>query len=239
MRPLTRAVTRAVTSWEPGRLSPAERERLDSEGYLALPSILDLEQVEDALAIVRELLGGSAERTSGTLHLSGLAGRAPLLDTAWSHPLVLTAVRHVLGDEVRLSELAYRAPLPGYGAQAIHADWAEPVEQGDYLVCSAVVALTDFDPTNGSTRVVPGSHRWRAVPRKAQPGRWQPGERRLTGRAGTAFVINGHLWHSGTLNEGRTPRHALLASFARADVRRFDASAPCLPIAPGGKGRAT
>ncbi|MFD1044663.1 hypothetical protein ACFQ1S_03175 [Kibdelosporangium lantanae] len=37
----------------------------------------------------------------------------------------------------------------------------------------------------------------------------------LTGPAGTCWLFNSHLWHSGTVNNSTEPRHAVLTSFHR------------------------
>ena len=187
-------------------------EALDRDGFAALPGVLSATQVAAALARVEELLRGQPAQ-GGTLHLGGLA-QDPAFEPARSHTGVLAAIGHILGV-VRLREVSYRAPLPGHGWQGLHADWSGPPEAGRYQVASAIVALAAFTEVGGSTRVIAGSHRRRSVPKADDPRRRHPGERRLIGPAGTAFVFNGHVWHSGTRNDGAAPRHALVLSFSR------------------------
>ena len=81
---------------------------------------------------------------------------------------VLACMAYVLGD-FKLSSLNFRAALPGQGHQNLHTDWGGPVEPGEYQVCNAIWLLDDFTASNGATRVVPGSHRARTVPRLALP----------------------------------------------------------------------
>jgi ectoine hydroxylase-related dioxygenase (phytanoyl-CoA dioxygenase family) len=42
-------------------------------------------------------------------------------------------------------------------------------------------------------------------------------EKRLTGPAGTVFILNIHCGHSAVRNASQQPRHALLANFSRRD----------------------
>jgi ectoine hydroxylase-related dioxygenase (phytanoyl-CoA dioxygenase family) len=79
--------------------------------------------------------------------------------------------------------------------------------------------LDDFTPTNGATRLVPGSHRFGTLPQSvmADPAAPHPDEVLITGPAGSALIYNAHLWHGGTANRTSAPRRALHAFFARRD----------------------
>ena len=116
--------------------------------------------------------------------------------------------------------MAVRAPNPGYGGQALHADHAGlPPAQPQGVV--AIVALVDVTAEGGATRVVPGTHTWRKLAPSNSHDRRHPDERRIALTAGSALVFNGHLWHSGTRNDGPYRRDALQVSFARAGTARF------------------
>jgi len=203
-------------------------EALDNDGFVAVPGVLDAPQARLAVAILGDLVaesrrqpGGAAEGhadklTGGTLHLEGLEHRGTALPAVWEDPGVVAAVRHHLGPAAALRTATYRAPLPGRGGQTLHVDWAGFVAEGDWQVCNAIVALVDFTAANGATRVVPGTHRHpdrRFRPRS--PLDRHPRQQLLTGPAGTAFVFSGHVLHSGTVNRGTAPRHALLATWQR------------------------
>ena len=86
----------------------------------------------------------------------GHQGHEPgrVLDPFVFHPKLLAAVRHVLGPRFRYSSSNFHCPLPGYGHQAIHADWGWGVR--DPEVVNAIWLLDDFTAENGPTRVVPG-----------------------------------------------------------------------------------
>jgi ectoine hydroxylase-related dioxygenase (phytanoyl-CoA dioxygenase family) len=108
-----------------------------------------------------------------TKHVSALAAVSPTFaDEVMTHPTYLH-----LCDEILLPSCSrYRLNLghliargPGAEAQIPHRDedvWPHFPRPHDELQIASLVALVDFRPDNGATRVVPGSHRW---PRERQP----------------------------------------------------------------------
>jgi ectoine hydroxylase-related dioxygenase (phytanoyl-CoA dioxygenase family) len=111
-----------------------------------------------------------------TKHVSGLAGVSPTFaNEVLPHP-----VYRAVCDTVLLPQCArYRLNLghlivrgPGATAQFPHRDedvWPHfPRPHADIQVAS-LLALVDFEPDNGATRLVPGSHRWEDRARKPEP----------------------------------------------------------------------
>ena len=201
-------------------LDPETAERLDRDGYAPLPGVLDGAQLEAIRARLAELMAAEGDQAgievhqeAGTDRLADLVNKGEMFRPCFTDSRLLACMAHVLGD-FKLSSLNFRAALPGQGHQNLHTDWGGPVEPGDYQVCNAIWLLDDFTPSNGATRVVPGSHRAGTVPRLAlsDPAARHPDEVLVTAPAGTVVVFNSHLWHGGTQNRSdRTaPRHALL-----------------------------
>ena len=206
------------------RLSDAEKQHLDGEGYLALTGLLSAKQVAALRTRLQALIVEESDRAGlefaqepGTQRLANLVDKDPLFDICFSHPRVLAAISHVLNGDFKLSSLNARAALPGEGLQALHADWGGAVEPGAYQVCNSIWLLVDFSEANGATRIVPGSHRRGQVPREALADPWaqHPEEMLLTAKAGTVVIFNSHLWHGGTVNRTGKPRYALHSYFTR------------------------
>ncbi len=125
--------------------------------------------------------GLEVHQERGTDRLADLVNKDPRFEVCFSHPRVLAAMQHVLG-EFRLSSLNSRAALPGEGHQGLHADFGHPVQPGEYEVCNSIWLLDDFTPSNGATRVVPGSHRRGTMPgdEMPNPGADHPDQIQLT-----------------------------------------------------------
>lgn len=213
----------------PDLLTDDERTFLDEQGYLPLPGILSDEQVATMRARFDELVeeegdraGTEVHQEAGTNRLSDLANKGTCFDVCYTHPKVLACIRHVLGDELKLSSLNGRASLPGQGLQGLHADWGSGVEPGDYYVCNSIWLLCDFTEENGATRVVPGSNRSGQHPKDVLEDATapHPDEVILTAKAGTVVIFNSHTWHGGTLNRSDEPRYGLHSYFTRRDQKQ-------------------
>jgi ectoine hydroxylase-related dioxygenase (phytanoyl-CoA dioxygenase family) len=200
---------------------PARRDhqQLDEDGFLVLENAIEPKRVKGMRDRLEELLAVTKQSHAGTLVVGGLL-EEEVFDTAWNHPRVLAAVRHILGDEFRLTGVASRGIKPGHGQQALHVDWSDMPgsKSGVWYGCTVICALVDFTRENGATRVVPASHRHPWMLKTGHDARKpHPIERRLTGPAGTVFVLNIHCGHSAVHNASRSPRHAIFSCFSRCD----------------------
>ncbi len=209
-------------------LTAAEKARLDEDGFLPLPGILSAGQLQVIRRRLAELSAAEGQRAGAEVHqeegadrLADLVNKDPVFDVCFTHPRVLAAIAHVLGD-FTLSSLNSRAALPGHGHQRLHADWGAPVEPGNYRVCNSIWLIDDFTESNGPTRLIPGSHRSAQLPREvmADPAGPHPGEVTLRASAGTVVIFNSHLWHGGTRNVTDRPRRALHSYFCRRGLKQ-------------------
>ena len=209
-----------------GDLLDAEtKERLDRNGFAPLPGILSAAQVDafnSRLAeLTREegdLAGLEVHQEAGTDRLADLVNKDPMFEVCFTHPLVLAAMAHVLG-EFKLSSLNSRAALPGQGLQGLHADWGRREPGEGFSVCNSIWLLDDFTAENGATRVVPGSHLRPELPGDVvdDPSAPHPDQVQLTAPAGTVVIFNSHVWHGGTLNRSDRPRRAMHSYFTRRE----------------------
>jgi ectoine hydroxylase-related dioxygenase (phytanoyl-CoA dioxygenase family) len=208
-------------------LSPEQSDRLDADGYLLLPDAIDSATLAALRARFDELVEseldpgyrGLRQEEVGASWLVNLVDKDPVFDAVWNHPVQLAAVAHVLSwNDMKLFSLKGRSALPGHGQQRLHVDWPDAVEAGSFQVCNSAWMLDDFTMENGSTRVVPGSHRWGRTPKQSEgPQGSTAGEVYVTGKAGSCAVFNSHIWHGGTVNNSPAPRRVLLAAFVRRE----------------------
>jgi len=215
-------------------LTPQEKAFLDEHGYLILGQVLTSQQLEAIRNRLQELLETEGEKAGAELldskyirhpkeegadRLADLVNKDPRFDIFYTHPRVLAGVVHVLGQEIKLSSLNYRAALPGYGLQKLHADWHEAVAPGDYKVCNSIWLLDDFSAANGATRMVPGTHKQGLLPQDdlKDPFATHPDEIILEAPAGTVAIFNSHTWHGGTINHSDKPRRAVHSYFCQRD----------------------
>jgi hypothetical protein len=204
-------------------LTDAQKRQLAEDGYLPLPGLMSGELLRDLRQRVDELFaregesaGSEFKHEPGARRLANLVNKGGIFVDVMLTPAVLDAMAHVLGPRFKLSSFNIRDASPNDGAQPLHADSGAIADADGYWVCNSVWMLDDFTEQNGATRIVPGSHRWRRTP---PPGLFDPypGERLVTGAAGTVVIMNAHMWHGGTVNRTAAPRRAMHVYFTRWD----------------------
>ena len=205
--------------------SKSSSETPEDPGYTVLEALLsegDLRDIRGAIAVLHEKAKTDPLfRTGGTLHLDGLYEIGDPFDRVWTNERLVTAVTTLVGPEFRVSEVHMRSPLPGEGAQALHADYYRLPPDGGHFLATAIVAIDDFTSRNGATRIVPGSHRTLNLDAPKDHDTPHPRERVVEMTAGSALVFSGHLWHSGTRNRSGNRRDALQIVFTRPGVRWY------------------
>jgi ectoine hydroxylase-related dioxygenase (phytanoyl-CoA dioxygenase family) len=225
-------------------LTPEQRRQLDEEGYFVVPDVFSPAEVEEMrseferLRTIEGQFGGHEVHIEpGAPRLSNLFNKSAAFDRCLSCKPTLAAAHYLLG-EIRVYSLNARNPLKGQGQQMLHSD-VPRVSPTDWRVVNSMVMLDDMTPDNGPTRVVPGSHKWVPInvpdvnmaevkeivvrPEERDmvpkdPTAPHPKEIRVTGRAGSVAVINGHIWHGGTRNDSGAPRRVLHLAIGRRDL---------------------
>ena len=210
--------------------SPVNAEnlrQLDELGWIALPGVMDRDFLREIRDRVEELwekegenAGAEFRREPGARRLANLVDKGEVFERVVSHPRVLDAVRHVLGEDFKLSSLNARSTDPhSPDAQPLHCDAGAVADDSGFWVCNTIWLLDDFTPANGATRIVPRSHHWRKAPQQelADPQAAHADEILVLGEAGTVVVMNTHAWHGGTANRTGQPRRALHAFYTRGD----------------------
>lgn len=201
--------------------------QLDEQGWVSLPAAMDAAFLQEIRARVEQLwkeedsdAGSEFRKEPGARRLANLVDKGEVFERVVSHPQVLAAVRHVLGDDFKLSSLNARSTDPWWPeCQPLHCDAGAVADDSGFWVCNTIWLLDDFTPTNGATRIVPGSQHRRKTPQQelADPQATHPEEVLVLGKAGTVVVMNTHAWHGGTANRTGDPRRALHAFYTRGD----------------------
>jgi hypothetical protein len=223
----------------------AEQHRqLDEQGYFVVPDVFTPTEVEEMRSeferlrrIEGEYGGHEVHIEPGAPRLSNLFNKSAAFDRCLSCKPTLAAAAYLLG-EIRVYSLNARNPLKGQGQQLLHSD-VPRVHPTDWRIVNSMVMLDDMTDANGPTRIVPTSHKWVPInvpdvnmaevqrievrPEDAgiipkDPLAPHPKEIKLTGKAGSVAVINGHIWHGGTRNESGAPRRVLHLAIGRRDL---------------------
>jgi ectoine hydroxylase-related dioxygenase (phytanoyl-CoA dioxygenase family) len=215
-------------------LTKEEIEFLDNYGYLNLGQLLTPIQVKEVNERIIELMEFEGENAGAELaeskyirhpkeegadRLADLVNKGSVFDVFYTHPRVLAGIEAVLGQAYKLSSLNYRAAKPNKGHQKLHVDWKNAAVDGTYKVCNSIWLFDDFTEHNGSTRIVPKTHKLSILPDEAMadPNDKHPDEIRIIAPAGSVFIFNSHVWHGGTTNLTAHDRRSIHSYFCTRD----------------------
>lgn len=199
---------------------------LDELAYTLIPSFASDELLAELRATVARLYeiegenaGSEFRLEPGCLRLANLVDKGDVFQKVIAAPEMLALVRHVLGDDFKLSSLNCRTALPGCAPQPLHADMGGIADERGPWVCNIIWMLDAYTADNGPVRVVPGSHRWGRLPASELPDlqATHPAEVVVTAPAGSVVVMNAHTWHGGLDNRTQGERTALHAFYCRGD----------------------
>jgi ectoine hydroxylase-related dioxygenase (phytanoyl-CoA dioxygenase family) len=224
--------------------TPDQQRKLDEQGYFVVEDVFSPDEVAEMLSeldrlqkLEGEFGGHEVHIEPGALRLSNLFNKSAAFDRCLTCQPTLAAAHFLLG-EISVYSLNARSPAKGQGQQLLHSD-VPRVTPTDWRVVNSMVMLDDMTLDNGPTRVVPGSHKWvpinvpdvnmaevkhvEVTPEDRlimpqDPYAPHPQEIKVTGRAGSVAVINGHIWHGGTRNESGKPRRVLHLAIGRRDI---------------------
>jgi ectoine hydroxylase-related dioxygenase (phytanoyl-CoA dioxygenase family) len=224
-------------------LTTTQTQQLEDNGYFMVPGYFSPEQV-DALRVAADKAAETAKirddlsiEPGRSVFLVDLLNKGEVFDWCLSCRPTLAAA-HLLLGEIRAYSLQGRNPSKGTGQQALHSD-VPRLGPTDWRLVNTMILLDDVSEENGATRLVPGSHKLPPLnvpsgnlgnvalkePTNSEklllpddPFAPHPDEVRVTGTAGTICVINGCVWHGGTMNKSGAPRRVLHMAIGRRDI---------------------
>lgn len=206
--PLTDGIV--LTDVESRSVSKAVSE-VASSGYSIVPGFLSsdtLARVRDEMEPIFAMTGQRDASRGGryqgiqAVHVHNLFAKTRAVDGIAIDPVLLKIIEGVLGPLFQMSVATAMCPSPGVDPQGLHQD------DGHYplprprppFIANTLIALDEFTPRNGATRLVPGSHLWtRPVEQDVEFALAEMS-------AGSLLVFDGALWHAGGGNATRDQR---------------------------------
>jgi ectoine hydroxylase-related dioxygenase (phytanoyl-CoA dioxygenase family) len=215
-------------------LNEAQREQLSEQGFCIVPSALQA----DTLARVRAALDSAAEDVvrnrkahdgrldpnDANIRIYNLPAIAPVFIDLLRHEAALGAMRALLGPGAIVSNFTANVALPGSGSMKLHSDQAlvVPAPWFEPWAANVVWCLDDVHEANGSTRYLPGSHRYRTA--DEVPADAVDRTVAFEARAGSFIVMEGRLWHTSGCNVTRDERRRMLFAYYSTDFVRQQAN---------------
>lgn len=203
-------------------VADADLQRVQRDGYVILPDLLDADELAGIRAAVSPLLerhGRNAFEGHATQRVYSVLNKTRACDRIADHPRVLALLDRLLMPNYLLSMLQVINILPGEQAQMLHTDDAfYPLPRPRKALGAATIwAIDDFTADNGATDVIAGSHLW--DDRQPDPEQRRPVEM----AAGSCVFFLGTLWHGGGANRSGSARLAVTAQYCEPWVRPQEA----------------
>lgn len=172
---------------------------LDDTGYCIVEGVMPAEEADRMADCYFELHKQHFPNQQSYQSLQGLLNYDQMCWSWALHPQILELACHYLGRNMRFAEACSKWVMPGAEAGSVHADdlgLSEPFPSNMWLF-QTMWMLTDFTENNGSTLMVPFSHRLRCNPNMI------PTNECLipaVGRRGSVLLWHGALWHASGAN---------------------------------------
>ena len=198
-------------------LSMSAVSELQERGFVVLPGPVPFDGMKvlvDAYdAGVASATGGDIRIGSTTTRVSDFVNRGTEFDDVYVFPPLLEACCRIIGRPFKLSSMHARTLRTGMPAQKLHVDVRR--DSADWPLVGFILMVDEFRHDNGSTRFLPGSHRWSGTPEDtlSDPLAEHDGQVLATGSAGSLLVFNGSAWHGHTANTSTGPRRSLQGAF--------------------------
>ncbi len=208
------------------------REQIEEKGYVILPDMLTEKACNNYKGLLNDNYEFYAPKYSGNTEATGHGLEDKSLEKVvynlhnkdlsffelFEHQEVLKILDFMLlegsykdAEPYYLYNNCARCPLLGNPGQQLHSDSRLP-GVNYCIVANVIWALDDFTYDNGSTRIVPGSHK---IKKFAEDGKIYDKEIRLNIKKGSVIVFDANLWHGGGANIDGTSRWALTLGYAR------------------------
>ena len=248
-RSLDHSPDHALTYSDPAGPLPVLLDRLQTDGYVILPSLLsaaELDAIRAALAPhLQGLLPGRNDFEGyHSERVYALLAKSPVFAKLAAHPLVLDVCEAMLGANFMLSACLAINTHPGETVQPLHYDdsfYQVPRPRPPYGI-SAFWTIDEFTPDNGPTEIIPGSHRWGEQAHRGDAPGLTPGYEQIVDEdhpdltpvlmpAGSLMLAMGTLWHRGGANRSNAPRLLITPQYCVAWGRQMETMLLSVPPA--------
>jgi len=200
-------------------LAKTAAEELERQGFTIIPGPVPpgrMSELTDAYdAAIASAIGNDIRAGSTTTRVNDLVNRGARFDDLYVYQPLLDACLRVIGRPFRLSSLLARTLRPHQPAQGLHVDVRR--DSADWPLLGFILMVDEFNPDNGATCFIPGSHAWPETPQDATPDQSAVGQVPACGHEGSLIVFNGSAWHGHGVNTTSEPRRSIQGFFIPRD----------------------
>lgn len=220
-------------------IEPIVQELMHGKGYYVIEDAFDAATVAEAKARILELTardpGGKRESALSTVlsetdHVWNLIDKGAVFERMVQQPKIVEIFSRILGSELKLGSFAARVLPPGGEAQLPHVDYPywdmydghtfpRNIGAGFYMNCQVTIMIDDFTVENGATMVAPGTQTLGSFPDQES---FDEKMIQTTGKAGSAMLMTGLLWHGSGHNRTDGNRIGILGQYLPKFVKPME-----------------
>ncbi len=216
----------------------AQRLSFECDGFLLVEDALEGEQLSRIRAAAQraEALWSANSsrpglRKENLLQVQAVMEYEDELAALLWHPKIFPMVWNLLGDDVAMIEHDLSITPPN---TRTHALWHHGVGQRGVfhplstLMIRVFYLLSDVGPDGGGTLLIPGSHKFPTdyvYPAVDDPGQ-MPGSVQMCGKAGSAYLFHGRIYHAAAHNSSETPRRVLAFTYGHSWMHTWKGHEP-------------
>ena len=167
---------------------------------------------------------------SATNHIWNLIDKDEIFRKLVQNELIIKVFSIILGNELKLGSFAARVQQPGDKRQKPHLDYPywdmynlksfpSNINSSFVLNCQSTIMIDDFTLDNGATMVGPGTQLRGYFPKEEE---FWPIMKQATGKAGSAILTTGLLWHGAGENKTNKPRIGILGQYLPKFVKPME-----------------
>lgn len=202
------------------KISELAQEILQGKGYVIIPDLLSQTEADNARTSILSL--AKKARDQGQLNINdkkerlyGLIYQEKVFENLVQHPLILSLIESILGEDMVLGGFSAHILYPGAKRMGIHVDypyWAmsSPYPTNPVLEVQVIWLLEDFTENNGAPIFAAGTQK---LANELNHETFEEIGQKITGKAGSAIVSHGLCWHDTSVNETDRPRVSLLGNY--------------------------
>lgn len=178
--------------------------QIEDQGYTVVEDFITPEEVANIRHALDTDVPMTEMRAIGvdtgkTMRAHNLLAKTRVVDFLFLDARLRALVDGFLGGWTQVNVTTLFNVLPGEQKMYLHQDdglWPIPRPHPHFL-CNALIALDDYDIENGTTHIVPYSHKWHG------PVDQSVESLQVEMRSGTMLMWAGSLWHSGGANTSK------------------------------------
>jgi len=207
---------------------------LEENGYLIIKNVLPMslcDELAEKIHLISELekkseKGGYFYGSGNMQRIYHLISKDEIFQKILLHPLPHKIMSHMFHretfhDKYYLTSFHANILSPSAESQIWHIDANVPEPIPKWIIRSnSNYIIQDYTKDNGSTQVIPGSHKWCRKPKKSEQDKFSNSEIvSIEAPKGSMVFWHGHLWHRSGENKSNKKRIALLAAYAASHFR--------------------